>query len=57
MLDEHNDRAKMSAGLPTTLEDIHRRSLDRRGRPVKGPLPKTYGEIHAIALERNRSRH
>ena len=49
--------ARMDAGLPTTLEDIHRRSLDRRGRPVKGPLPKTYGEIHAIALERNRSRH
>lgn len=45
----------MAAGLPTDLDDIHRRSLDRRGRRVRQePLPATFEEIHAIALERNR---
>lgn len=47
--------ARVTAGLPTDLDDIHRRSLDRRGRRVRQePLPATFEEIHAIALERNR---
>lgn len=40
----------MNTTLPRSYEEIHRRALDARGRPVEGPLPRTLEEIHSRAL-------
>lgn len=47
----------MTNGLPTETAEIHRRALDRRGRPFQGDsLPTDLFEIHAIALGRHAGR-
>ncbi len=47
----------MTIGLPTDMTGIHRRALDRRGRPFQGDrLPMDLFEIHAIALGRHAGR-
>lgn len=36
--------------LPTSIEEIHTKALDRRGRLVAGPLPTSIEEIHSRTL-------
>ncbi len=41
---------RLSKKLPTDMTEIHRRSLDERGRPFKGvALPSSLSELHALA--------